>query len=124
MTVEKNKFDLAVERAKRIYEERVVPELGEKLDGQWIVIDADSGDYEANEHFPTAWETIQKRRPNIERVFVHDGEFIEGHMGGFAQALWESLPEESQNSVPHDGSLNYKHYLYGAPKLEKYYWEE
>ena len=124
MTVEKNRFDLAVERAKRIYEERVVPELGDTLDGQWIVIDADSGDYEADEDFVKALETIEARKPDIEGVYVHEGEFMASDLGGFARALWTSMPEESQNSVPHDGSLNYKHYLYGYPKRDKYYWEE
>ena len=124
MTVEKNRFDFAVERAKRIYEERVVPELGDSLDGQWIVIDADSGDYEVDEDFVNAVETIEARKPDIEGVYVRDGEFIAGHLGGYAQALWTSMSEEAQNSVPHDGSLNYKHYLYGFPKRDRYYWEE
>ena len=28
----------------------------------------------------------------------------------------ESAPDNADDDLPHDGSINYKHYLYGAPK--------
>ena len=43
-----------------------------------------------------------------------------------AKPIWEiideldavEVPDEDRARVPHDGSINYKHYLYGAPKVE------
>jgi len=43
-----------------------------------------------------------------------------------AKPLWEiiaeldsvQIPAEDRARVPHDGSINYKHYLYGAPKVD------
>ncbi len=42
-----------------------------------------------------------------------------------AKPIWETaaeigaeIPAEEKARVPHDGSINYKHYLYGAPKVE------
>jgi hypothetical protein len=39
--------------------------------------------------------------------------------------IWElildrahKIPEEEMDRVPHDGSVNHDHYLYGAPKKE------
>ena len=32
--------------------------------------------------------------------------------------LGEQIPREEWDNVPHDGSKNYKHYLYGARKVE------
>lgn len=32
--------------------------------------------------------------------------------------IHESLPESAWDSVPVDGAINYKHYLYGWPKVE------
>ena len=32
------------------------------------------------------------------------------------QRLQESVPEEAFDNMPADGSLNYRHYLYGGPK--------
>ena len=111
-------------RAKRMYRERIVPELGDALNGQWIVMDANTGDYEIDEDVVVAVESMRKRMPDCERVFVHDGEFIPGHLGGLGQVLWQTLSKESQDSVPHDGSLNLDHYLYGYPKRDKYPWKD
>ena len=114
----------AVQRAKTIYHDRIKHELGDDLDGQWIVINTSTGEYAADEDFMRAWYAMKHHVAETDRVFVHDGEFLPGHLGGFARALWTSMPQEDQDSVPHDGSLNYKHYLYGFPKQDKYYWEE
>ena len=43
-----------------------------------------------------------------------------------AKPLWKIIadldaipvPAADRASVPHDGSINYKHYLYGAPKID------
>jgi hypothetical protein len=43
-----------------------------------------------------------------------------------AKPLWEiiaeldavEVPAEEKARMPHDGSINYKHYLYGAPKVD------
>lgn len=43
-----------------------------------------------------------------------------------AKPLWEiiaeldavEIPAEDRARVPHDGSINYKHYLYGTPRVE------
>lgn len=43
-----------------------------------------------------------------------------------AKPLWEiiaeldaiEIPAEERARIPHDGSINYKHYLYGAPKVD------
>lgn len=32
--------------------------------------------------------------------------------------LGESIPREEWDNVPHDGAKNYKHYLYGSPKVD------
>jgi hypothetical protein len=32
--------------------------------------------------------------------------------------LAESIPQEELDKIPHDGSINYRHYLYGHPKVE------
>ena len=34
------------------------------------------------------------------------------------EKIWESLPEEALENMPTDGSLNYRHYMYGGPKEE------
>ena len=34
------------------------------------------------------------------------------------EKIWESLPEEALEDLPTDGSINYRHYLYGSPKEE------
>jgi hypothetical protein len=40
------------------------------------------------------------------------------------KTIWEILadisaeiPDEEWDKIPHDGSINYKHYLYGHPKV-------
>ena len=42
-----------------------------------------------------------------------------------AKPIWEiaaeiskRIPPEEKARMPHDGSINYKHYLYGVPKVE------
>ncbi len=42
-----------------------------------------------------------------------------------AHPIWEiaaeisaRIPPEEKARMPHDGSINYKHYLYGSPKVE------
>ena len=43
-----------------------------------------------------------------------------------AKPLWEiiaeldaiDIPAEERARMPHDGSINYKHYLYGTPKID------
>ena len=34
------------------------------------------------------------------------------------QRLQESIPDEAYDNLPADGSINYRHYLYGGPKVE------
>lgn len=34
------------------------------------------------------------------------------------QRLQESIPDEAYDNLPTDGSINYRHYLYGGPKVE------
>ena len=82
----------AVERAKRWYHDRIKHELGDDLDGQWIVIDSSNGNYEADADFMRAWLAMKHRVSEADRVFVHDGEFLPGHLAGFARALWTSMP--------------------------------
>ena len=45
---------------------------------------------------------------------VHTGESI---LGMF-ERLRKSIPQEAWNNLPTDGAKNYKHYLYGHPKVE------
>ena len=33
-----------------------------------------------------------------------------------AEKFWRAIPESERDNIPHDGSINYKHYLYGHPK--------
>lgn len=35
------------------------------------------------------------------------------------QNIQTQVPEEEWNQLPHDGSINHDHYLYGAPKVEE-----
>ncbi len=35
-----------------------------------------------------------------------------------AAELSAEIPAEEKARMPHDGSINYKHYLYGAPKVD------
>ena len=113
-----------MKRAKRLFRERIEPQLGDALNGQWVVMDANTGEFEMSDDPVEAMDAMEARVPDYERVFYRDGEFIPGHLGGLGRVLWESMPKESQDSVPHDGSLNLDHYLYGYPKREKYFWEE
>ena len=32
--------------------------------------------------------------------------------------IHESIPDSAWDNVPTDGSINYKHYLYGHPKVD------
>jgi len=34
------------------------------------------------------------------------------------QSIQAEIPAEEWNTLPHDGSINHDHYLYGAPKVE------
>ncbi|MGB0563367.1 MAG: hypothetical protein ACPGVO_16415 [Spirulinaceae cyanobacterium] len=34
------------------------------------------------------------------------------------QAIQAEVPSEEWKKLPHDGSINHDHYLYGAPKVE------
>ncbi len=124
MTTHKDKFTLARERAERIYHARIKHELGERLNGQWIVIDADSGAYEADDDIVAAMDALEARVPDPQKVFVRDGEFTEGDLAGLGKVLYESLPQDEQESIPRDLSLNLDHYLYGLPKRQKYPWQE
>ena len=36
----------------------------------------------------------------------------------FFRKIRESVPESEWENVPKDGSINYKHYLYGHPKVD------
>jgi len=36
-----------------------------------------------------------------------------------AAELGAQIPDEEWAKVPHDGSINYKHYLYGHPKVDE-----
>ena len=35
-----------------------------------------------------------------------------------AKEFWAQIPEEEMDKIPTDLSINYKHYLYGYPKVE------
>jgi hypothetical protein len=35
------------------------------------------------------------------------------------KAIQAQVPPEEWDKLPHDGSINHDHYLYGAPKLEE-----
>ncbi len=124
MSSEKNPYALAVERAKKMYHARIKDELGDELNGQWLVIDVNSGEYESHKDGYIALEALEARLPDVDHVFVRDDEFVPGHLGGLAKVLWSNIPQEEKDAMPHDGSLNYKHYLYGFPKRDKYPWEE
>ena len=124
MSTERSRYDLAMERAEKMYRERIQDELGETLNGQWLVIDVNSGEYEFDEDGYVALEALEARLTNVDHVFFRDGEFVQGDLGGLAKVLWSNIPQEEKDAMPHDGSLNYKHYLYGFPKRDKYPWEE
>ena len=124
MPTEKDKYTLARERAERFYHDRIKGELGDPVNGKWVVIDADSGDYEAADDVIEALDALEARVPNPDKVFVRDGEFTEGDLAGLGKVLYESLPQDEQDAIPHDLSLNIDHYLYGLPKRQKYPWQE
>ena len=124
MTTNKDKYTLARERAERMYHDRIKHELGEPMNGQWVVIDADSGDYEAADDLIEALDALEARVPNPDKVFVRDGEFTEGDLAGFGKVLYQSSPQDEQDAIPHDLSLNIDHYLYGLSKRQKYPWQE
>ena len=124
MSSEKNRYNLAIETAEKMYHERIKDELGDSLNGQWVVIDVNTGEYEVDEDGYVALEALEARLPDADHVFVRDGEFVSGDLGGLAIVLWSNIPQEEKDAMPHDGSLNYKHYLYGFPKRDKYPWQE
>ena len=124
MAENQNPYALAMERAEKMYHERIKDELGDSLDGQWLVIDVNSGEYELDEDGYIALEALEARLSDVDHVFYRDGEFLNGDLGGLAKVLWSNIPKEEIDAMPHDGSLNYKHYLYGFPKKDKYPWEE
>ena len=114
----------SIKRAKRYYHEEIKPRLGDEANGQWIVIDANSGEFEMAYDVLDALLAIEARVPDLDRVFVRDGEFLPGHTAGLGIALWESMSQEERDSLPEGGALNYKHHLYGFPKRDKYPWQE
>ncbi len=119
-----NKYALARERAERFYHDRIKGELGESVNDKRVVIDAESGDYETADDVIEALDALEARAPNRDKVFVRDGEFTEGDFAGLGKVLYESLPQDEKDVVPHDLSLNIDHYLYGLPKRQKYPWQE
>lgn len=123
MSGAKNRYDLAIETAEKLYHERIKGELGDALNGQWVVIDVNTGEYEVDEDGYVALEALEARVTEVDHVFVRDEEFLPGHLGGLAKVLWSNIPQEEKDGMPHDGSLNYKHYLYGFPKRDKYPWQ-
>ena len=40
------------------------------------------------------------------------------HCSKTFRKIRESVPESEWENVPKDGSINYKHYLYGHPKVD------
>ncbi len=114
----------SIERAKRFYWERIKPRLGDRLNGQWIVIDANSGEFEMDHDVMNALSALEARVTDLDRVFVRDGEFTPGHLGGLGRVLGQSMSAEERAALPPGGALNYKHFLYGFPKREKYPWQE
>lgn len=124
MSSGKNRYKLAIERAQKVYHERIKQELGDGIDGRWIVIAVESGEYEVHQDGYIALEALEARLGNVDHVFVRDGEFLEGDLGGIAQVLWSNIPQDEVDAMPHDGALNYKHYLYGFPKKDKYPWDD
>ena len=124
MPEEKSRYDLAVESAEKMYHERIKDELDDALNGQWVVIDVNTGEYEVDEDGWEALDTLKSRLTEVNHVFVRDGEFLAGDTLGLVKVLWSNVPQEEIDAMPHDGSLNYKHYLYGFPKRNKYPWEE
>ena len=124
MTEIKFKITPSVKRAQRFYHEEIMPKLDNDSNGQWIVIDANSGEFEMDYDVTHALRSLERRVPDLDRVFVRNGEFLPGHLGGYARALALSISQEALDSMPPQGSLNYKHYLYGFPKREKYPWQE
>ena len=125
-TMQEIKFKItpSVKRAQRFYRDEIKPKLGDDANGQWIVIDANSGEFEVDEDVIDALRLLEKRVPDLDRVFVRDGEFLPGHFGGFARAIALNMSQEALDSMPPQGSLNYKHYLYGFPKRDRYPWQE
>ena len=124
MPSEKIPYTSAIELAEKMYNRRIKDEIGDALNGQWIVIDVNSGEYEINEDGYVALETLEARLADVDHVFVRDGEFLPGDLLGLVKVVWSNVPQEEIDALPHDGSLNYKHYLYGFPKRDKYPWEE
>ena len=124
MSPRKNRYALAVERAQKMYHERIKDELGDDIGGQWIVIDVNSGEYEVHKDGYIALEALKERLTDVDHVFARDGEFLQGDLYGLVQVLWSNIPQEEVDAMPHDGSLNLDHYLYGLPKRERPEWEE
>jgi hypothetical protein len=53
-------------RGEAIYKDRLREVLEPRFDGQFIVIDVDSGDYEVDPEDMAAFLRLQARRPNAE----------------------------------------------------------
>ena len=58
----------------------------------------------------------------VVTIYIEQDEAIEEEEAdsllAMMEKIWESLPEEVLENLPTDGSLNYRHYLYGGPKEE------
>ncbi len=60
---------------------------------------------------PTNAQPEVPQSPDIPRSLPGEG------LGDFIQRLHEMYPDATSD-LPHDGSINYKHYLYGHPRKE------
>lgn len=87
-------------RAWRIYEDEIKPRHGDEIDGQLIVIEAESGDYVMDSDFHRAVEDFRARWPKGERVFVLEEQVVPGHLAGLGIVLWAGLTPEEQASLP------------------------
>lgn len=72
------------------------------------------------------WVRLRLAGDKSALPFVEAGQAVgEADTDPEAKPLWKiiadldaiAVPAADRASVPHDGSINYKHYLYGAPKI-------
>ena len=71
-------------RGESIYQEQVLPQVGQVEKGTFVVIDVESGDYEVDPRDATATRRLLKRRPEAVTYGVRVGyRAAYSHVGGF-----------------------------------------
>ncbi len=71
-----------VRRGKRLYEEQILPELGDELRGQVLVVDIETGEYVVSDDHVSATREALGRRPDAVLYSVRVGYPAFAKIGG------------------------------------------